>query len=99
MIKVIALPLRSNFPLGIPNELLPSHPLDSLDLSVMVKDDKEKGFEEEGKLLPLEAGGINTTKVEADFCTALNSVLPSSIRAIGWTPVTDKFSARFSASR
>jgi len=34
---------------------------------------------------------------EMDFCKILNGLLPEEIRAIGWCPVTDAFSARFSA--
>jgi tRNA pseudouridine(38-40) synthase len=34
---------------------------------------------------------------EFDYCRILNGVLPDTIRAIGWTPVSDQFSARFSA--
>ncbi len=50
-------------------------------------------------------GGINgseTTKLiqkdmtERDFAQMLNNVLPSTVRVLGWAPVTDEFSARFS---
>lgn len=34
---------------------------------------------------------------EFDYCRILNGVLPDTIRAIGWTPVSPEFSARFSA--
>jgi len=34
---------------------------------------------------------------EMDYCRILNGVLPETIRAIGWTPVSNEFSARFSA--
>jgi tRNA pseudouridine38/39 synthase len=34
---------------------------------------------------------------EFDYCRILNGVLPDTIRAIGWTPVSNEFSARFSA--
>jgi tRNA pseudouridine(38-40) synthase len=34
---------------------------------------------------------------EVDYCYLLNKVLPSNIRALGWTEVTSGFSARFSA--
>ena len=33
---------------------------------------------------------------ERDFARIINSVLPNSIRILGWSPVTDEFSARFS---
>jgi len=35
---------------------------------------------------------------QIDYCAMLNRCLPSDIRAIGCTPVTDDFSARFSAA-
>ena len=34
---------------------------------------------------------------EMDYCRILNGVLPKAIRVIGWTPVSNEFSARFSA--
>lgn len=35
---------------------------------------------------------------EMDYCTMLNRCLPEEIRVLGWTAVTEEFSARFSAS-
>ena len=35
---------------------------------------------------------------EYSYSKILNNILPPSIRILGWTPVTDEFSARFSAS-
>jgi tRNA pseudouridine(38-40) synthase len=35
---------------------------------------------------------------EMDYCTMLNRCLPNEIRVLGWSPVTEEFSARFSAS-
>lgn len=35
---------------------------------------------------------------EKNFCQMLNNVLPSSIRMLGWSPVSQDFSARFSTS-
>lgn len=96
--QVIALPLRSNFPLSTPDELLPSHPLDPLRTQVQ-ENDNDNGKNEQDKESLIEKKSTNIKKVEVDFCTSLNSVLPLTIRAVGWTPVTDKFSARFSASR
>lgn len=31
---------------------------------------------------------------ELDYCTILNRVLPPDIKLLGWTPVTENFSAR-----
>lgn len=33
-----------------------------------------------------------------DYCTMINALLPEDIRIIGWSPVTDNFSSRFSAT-
>lgn len=38
------------------------------------------------------------TMTELPYDKILNSVLPPEIRVMGWTPVTDEFSARFSAT-
>lgn len=35
---------------------------------------------------------------EMDYVSMLNRALPDEIRVLGWSPVTDEFSARFSAS-
>ena len=35
---------------------------------------------------------------EYSYSKILNNILPASIQILGWTPVTDEFSARFSAS-
>lgn len=42
--------------------------------------------------------GTSRTVKEMDYCTMLNRSLPEGIRVLGWTPVTDAFSARFSAA-
>jgi len=44
-----------------------------------------------------EEFGQELTLHEFDYCRILNGVLPDNIRTIGWTPVFDQFSARFSA--
>jgi tRNA pseudouridine38/39 synthase len=40
----------------------------------------------------------NAVAKEMDYCTMLNRCLPEEIRVLGWTAVTEEFSARFSAS-
>jgi tRNA pseudouridine(38-40) synthase len=48
--------------------------------------------------------GIETPKLiqkemsERDFSQIINNVLPPTIRILGWSPVTDEFSARFSTT-
>ncbi|XP_049849444.1 tRNA pseudouridine(38/39) synthase-like [Schistocerca gregaria] len=41
--------------------------------------------------------GIGEGEEELDYVAMLNGVLPSEIRVLGWKPVPDTFSARFSA--
>lgn len=38
------------------------------------------------------------TIIEKNFCQILNNVLPTTIRMLGWSPVSNDFSARFSTS-
>ena len=94
--QVIGLKVRSAFPLmdGNGNEiletLLPNNSFQKISLSVR-KNLKAKGNETS------ECKVIHKDFTEFDFCRMLNRVLPEEIRAIGWAPVTDDFSARFSA--
>lgn len=36
---------------------------------------------------------------ELEYCTILNRVLPPDIKVLGWTPVSENFSARWGPSR
>lgn len=65
--------------------LLPQHPCDSLQVMKLCKD-KKRG--DQLKVMEMQ---------ELDYCHMLNRVLPPTIRAIAWKPVTPKFNARFSA--
>lgn len=80
--QVVALKVRSAFPPDIPDEQIPKHPCDALTLP---QEDKN---------------GNQSTKIikELDYCTMMNRCLPNEIRVIGWTPVTEEFSSRFSAT-
>ena len=40
---------------------------------------------------------ISKVHKEMDYCNLLNKALPVNIRVLGWTEVTQEFSARFSA--
>jgi len=44
-----------------------------------------------------EVGERTQEKREIDYCGLLNRVLPEAIRVLAWAPVTEDFSARFSA--
>ena len=41
---------------------------------------------------------VARTLGEKDFAQVLNNILPPTIRVLGWTPVSDEFSARFSTA-
>jgi Pseudouridylate synthase len=74
---------------------LPKNHLDRVKCWVPVKQKKNK----------MEGDSCNKEKPtclvekemkERDFAQMLNSVLPKNIRVLGWSPVTEEFSARFS---
>jgi len=65
--------------------VLPAHPCDSLQVMKVCKD-RKRG----------DQIRVITTK-ELDYCNLLNRILPPTIRAISWKPVTPGFNARFSA--
>ena len=69
---------------------LPKNHLEKIKCWVPVKPKgkTEKGGEE-SKLVSKEM-------TERDFAQIINNVLPSTVRVLGWSPVTDEFSARFS---
>lgn len=101
--QVIALQVRSAIPLSVPDNLLPSHPRDPVCVKQIKKikpNRSESMNEESGKVESIEEIEIEEERIvyEIDYCTLLNKNLPDDIRIIGWTPVTDKFSARFSAT-
>jgi tRNA pseudouridine38/39 synthase len=102
--QVIGLNVRSNFPLDtslivFPDDpdgaktaeererdfVLPAHPCDTLQVMKICKDKKR------GDQIRI----IETREI--DYCHLLNRILPPTIRAISWKPVTSGFNARFSA--
>lgn len=92
-----AIPLRDGNDNSIGEELLPNN--SSEPASILVKQKVAGGKKENSR----DANGSDSEKIELkeifemDFCQMLNNVLPEEIRAIGWAPVTEGFSARFSA--
>ena len=111
--QVIALKLRSAFPKDDENEekassgqeksrplLLPAHPNDTLLLAtpknVPERSSEGEPVEKKQKLNSNESS--TSTVCEIDYATLLNRNLPSGIRILGWTEVSEKFSSRFSAS-
>ena len=63
-------------------------------ISLRVRSANRKGCEASNSTIPSEKEEVP----EIDYCSMLNRCLPSDIRAIGCTPVTEDFSARFSAA-
>jgi tRNA U38,U39,U40 pseudouridine synthase TruA len=94
--QIIALPLRSAFPKDIDASALPWHPLDTLDDCAMptgnARDEEQSHQSDNLK----KKNNRNITEIE--YCNVLNNALPSDIRAVSWAPVSNNFSARFSAS-
>ena len=108
--QVIAMYLKSAFPLSakavvtgsgdskcqgedLHEESLPKNSLDKMECFVLPRKKKRGNAQAE-----LSSHQLRTIS-EYDYAKVLNNVLPSSIRVIGWCPVTPKFSARFSCSR
>lgn len=108
--QVIAMYLKSAFPLSAKAAImgsddsrsqgedlhdgsLPNNSLDKLECFVLPRRKKQGNAQ-----VQLPAHELRTIS-EYDYAKVLNNVLPSSIRVIGWCPVSPKFSARFSCSR
>jgi tRNA pseudouridine38/39 synthase len=93
--QVIALNLRSAFPKSAETSDLPLHPNNSavFESAPLAQEDVEGGAKRRKVQAP-----ISKPLVELDYCTLLNRTLPDSIRVLGWTEVSEKFSARFSAT-
>lgn len=93
--QVVALKIRSSIPLEVPEDQLPTHPCDSVTVKVPEKKSK-KGKEQDGK--EESTSFVEKEVKEMDYCTMINHCLPEDIRIVGWCPVTEEFSARFSAA-
>ncbi len=90
--QIVALRLRSAFPLEVPEAILPGNCTTGVEVKVGGRQSKKrKGADGEEVV-------HNVVKVvkEYDYCKMLNAALPAGIRALSWTPVTKDFSARFS---
>eukprot|EP00981_Chlorochromonas_danica_P008970 scaffold2383_cov189-Ochromonas_danica.AAC.2 len=102
--QVVALYVRSAMPLCLPPEQMPGHPDDSVTISVPAKsntNNKKRQAEEKEETVVVsddQVVMVSKTVKEMDYVTMLNRQLPENIRILGWTPVTQEFSARFSAS-
>ena len=92
--QVVALQLRSAFPKNLPNESIPVHPNDPyIDSS-----ENNLGLETSHDLTT--KGSVSKSKevVELNYCQLMNRVLPPDIRVLGWSEVSEQFSARFSST-
>ena len=105
--QVIALRVRSAFPIGTlvegeENEKtlmqevdLPKNHLETIKCWAPARPKKKKGKVEHNDIDdPPKL--VEKVLKERDFAQMLNNILPHSIRVVGWSPVTDEFSARFS---
>eukprot|EP00605_Chrysophyceae_sp_TOSAG23-4_P001618 GSChrysophyteH1.ASY1.ANO1.1778.1 assembled CDS len=90
--QVVSLKLRSNIPPGTATSAVPQHPCDALTVPA-IQDKKGKDSKETQDTAPQDRHIL-----EMDYCELLNKFLPSQIRVIGWSEVTEDFNARFSAS-
>lgn len=97
--QVVALRVRSAFPIGsyligedskrlLQEDSLPKNHLEKLKCLVP----KKKGKNNQND----ESDLVEKEMLEKDFAQLINNVLPSNIRILGWSPVSDEFSARFS---
>lgn len=91
--QVVALPLRSAFPPTC-SAIGPNGPPFLTDLP------SRSGITRRVWMPPKKDGQEWVCKdvQELAYDTILNKLLPSDIRILGWTPVSDEFSARFSTS-
>jgi tRNA pseudouridine(38-40) synthase len=97
--KVVALKMRSAMPLSMEESQFPQHPDDSVTIEVPEKTKPNKTNTEcTNDNNPATIKMISKVVKEMDYVTMLNRSLPANIRVLSWTPVTDQFSARFSAA-
>ncbi len=109
--QVVALRVRSAFPKGTltlagyqtKRELtevdLPKNSMEKLKCLVPAKQKKrKKNSHHDGGPTPtnIEQKMVEKELSERDFAQIINNVLPDSIRVLGWSPVSEDFSARFS---
>jgi tRNA pseudouridine38/39 synthase len=106
--QVVAMHLKSAIPpdacfdeegtKGITNEELPNNEYETIQAWVVPRKRKKKGKQGDED----DGDGQNKKRVEKElteyaFAKILNNLLPPEIRILGWAPVSNEFSARFSA--
>lgn len=91
--QVVALHLRSAFPRDLPNDRIPIHPNDPYIPPLVVQSSEESTISSTKSLSPK-----SNEIFELNYCQLLNRVLPPDIRVLGWSEVSEQFSARFSST-
>lgn len=91
--QVVALQLRSAFPNDLPNEDIPVHPNDPY---IQSPEDPRSDASPSPKMRSLASKSSEV--FELNYCQLLNRVLPPDIRVLGWSEVSEQFSARFSST-
>mmetsp|Transcript_7260 Transcript_7260/g.10350 ORF Transcript_7260/g.10350 Transcript_7260/m.10350 type:complete len:589 (-) Transcript_7260:65-1831(-) len=109
--QVVALRVRSAFPIGsmtegdtlMQEDDLPKNSMQKVKCMVPVKPKKQKNKkkkseneEETTETSVDESKMVEKVITEKDFAQSINNVLPNTIRVLGWSPVSDGFSSRFS---
>jgi tRNA pseudouridine38/39 synthase len=110
--QVVALHLRSAFPRNaawdedgtslLEAKDLPNNEHESRKVWTVPRSKKKKGKAKKLNNNDEDNSEATTKRIERDineysYPKILNNILPPSIRILGWTPVTEEFSARFSA--
>jgi len=70
---------------------LPKNSMEKISCWVPPKPNKKKNSDDN-----TESKMVEKEMTERDFAQMINNVLPTTVRVLGWSPVTDEFSARFS---
>ena len=100
--QVVGIKVRSKIPIMdangevIADDRLPRNSFQPIKFSGLSKENgtKRKRKRNNGKA---ENDTDQIEMKELDYCKILNGVLPETIQCLGWSPVSEEFSARFSA--
>jgi tRNA pseudouridine38/39 synthase len=106
--QVVALQLKSTFPLDasfdeegtelVDSGDLPKNEFESISVWTFPRLDKQRTKKSTSVDEIVNIQRLRKEMKEYPYAKILNNLLPVSIRILGWTPVTEDFSARFSAS-
>ena len=112
--QVVAMQLKSAIPMDasydsegvspVPSKDLPRNEIDTVKVWVPPKSKKNKNKKKTSSSTPIDEPKASQSDrqekemTEYHYAKILNNLLPAEIRILGWTPVSDEFSARFSAT-